>query len=141
MYRKNGITKKKKILSDGCCGSMGGSAMNSIPVLENDLSGIPLPIYTQNRGRHGVRFQFSRSHKLGAVIVAVKVAVAETVALGVGHWAQTWNLSQAPQACLCKILLVRVKYLTKHTLFMLQFGLVCAQILGVELTRVSLRYK
>ena len=54
---------------------------------------------------------------------------------------QTWNLSQAPQACLCKIILVRVKCLTKHTLFLLQFGLVCVQILGVELTRVSLHYK
>ena len=30
---------------------------------------------------------------------------------------QTWNLSQAPQACLCKILLVPVKSLNKHTLF------------------------
>ena len=54
---------------------------------------------------------------------------------------QTWNLSQAPQACLCKNLLVRVKSLGKHTLFLLQFGLVCVQILGVELTRVSLHYK
>ena len=54
---------------------------------------------------------------------------------------QTWNLSQAPQACLCKILLVWVKCLAKHTLFLSQFGLVCVQILGVELTRVSLHYK
>ena len=50
---------------------------------------------------------------------------------------QTWNLSQALQACLCKILLVRVKSLGKSTLFVLQFGLVCVQILGVEVTRVS----
>ena len=54
---------------------------------------------------------------------------------------QTWNLSQAPQACLCKIILVRVKYLAKHTVFWSQFCLVCVQILGVELTRVSLHYK
>ena len=53
---------------------------------------------------------------------------------------QTWNLSQAPQACMCKILLVRVKSLGKHTLFLLQFSLFCVQILGVELTRVSLHY-
>ena len=54
---------------------------------------------------------------------------------------QTWNLSQAPQACLCKILLVRVKCLAIHTLFLSQLRLVCVQILGVELTRVSLHYK
>ena len=53
---------------------------------------------------------------------------------------QTLNLSQAPRACLCKILLVRVKCFTIHTLFLSQFGLVCVQILGVELTRVSLHY-
>ena len=40
-----------------------------------------------------------------------------------------------------KNLLVWVKYLGKHTLFLSQFGLVCVQILGVELTRVSLHYK
>ena len=56
-------------------------------------------------------------------------------------WIQTWNLSQAPQAYLCKILLVRVKYLAKHMLFLLQCGLVCVQILGVELTSVTLHYK
>ena len=54
---------------------------------------------------------------------------------------QKWNLSQAPQACLCKIVLVRVKCLGKHTLFLSQFGLVCVQKLGVELTMVSLHYK
>ena len=54
---------------------------------------------------------------------------------------QTWNLSQALQACLCKIILVQVKSLGKHTLFLLQLGLVWVQILGVELTRVSLHYK
>ena len=58
-----------------------------------------------------------------------------------GSIMQTWNLSQAPQACLCKIILVRVKCLAKHVLFLLQFGLVCVQILGVELTKVSLHYK
>ena len=47
------------------------------------------------------------------------------------------EFTQAPQACLCKIILVKVKYLAKHTLFLLQFGLVCVQILGVELTWVS----
>ena len=62
---------------------------------------------------------------------------------GTKNWAsnQTWNLSQAPQACQCKILLVWVKCLAKHKLFLLQFGLVCVQIMGVELTRVSLHYK
>ena len=54
---------------------------------------------------------------------------------------QTWNLSQAPQACLFKILLARVKSSGKHTLFLTQFSLVCVQILGVELTMVSLHYK
>ena len=54
-----------------------------------------------------------------------------------GRHDRTWNLSQAPQACLCKLLLVRVKCLAKHSLFLLQFGLVCVQILGLELTRVS----
>ena len=54
---------------------------------------------------------------------------------------QTWNLSQAPEACLCKIILVWVKCLAKHTHFLSQFGLVSVQILGVELTRVILHYK
>ena len=54
---------------------------------------------------------------------------------------QTWNLSQAPQACLCKILLVWVKCLAKHMHTHTQFGLVCVQILGVGLTRVCLHYK
>ena len=54
---------------------------------------------------------------------------------------QTWNLSQAPQACLCKIILVRVKCLAKHTLFLLKLGVVCVKILRVKLTRVSLYYK
>ena len=54
---------------------------------------------------------------------------------------QTWNLLKAPQTCLCKILLVRVKCLAKHTLFLSQFGLVCVQIMGVESTRVNLQYK
>ena len=58
-----------------------------------------------------------------------------------GRHDQTWNLSQAPQACLCKLLLVRVKCLAKHSLFLSQFGLVCVQILGLELTRVCLHYK
>ena len=53
---------------------------------------------------------------------------------------QTWNLSQAPQACLCKILLVWVKSLRKHTQFLSQFGLVCVEILGIVLTRDSLHY-
>ena len=30
--------------------------------------------------------------------------------------------------------------LAKHTLFLLQFGHVCVQVLGIELTRVSLHY-
>ena len=42
---------------------------------------------------------------------------------------------------LCKILLVRVKFLGKQMLFLSQFGLVCVQVLGVELTRVSLHKK
>ena len=54
---------------------------------------------------------------------------------------QTWNLSQAPQACLYKILLVWVKSLGKHTLFLSQFSLVCVQVLGVELSMVNLHYK
>ena len=54
---------------------------------------------------------------------------------------KTWNLSQAPQACLCIILLVWVKCLAKYTLFLLQFGLVGLRILRVQLTRVSLHYK
>ena len=48
--------------------------------------------------------------------------------------------SHQRHACV-KIILVWVKCLAKHTLFLLQFGLVCVQILGVELTRVSLQYK
>ena len=52
-------------------------------------------------------------------------------------FAQTWNLSQAPQACLCKIWLVGLICLAKYMLFLLQFGLVCVQLLGVELTRVN----
>ena len=54
---------------------------------------------------------------------------------------QTWNLSQALQPWLFKILLAWGKCLVKHTLFVLQFSSVCVQILGVELTRVSLHYK
>ena len=42
---------------------------------------------------------------------------------------------------LCKIIFALVKCLAKHTQFLSQFGLVCVQILGVELTRVSLHYK
>ena len=53
----------------------------------------------------------------------------------------TWNLAQAPQACLCKILVVRVKCLAKPALLLSLFGLVRVQILGEELTRVSLHYK
>ena len=59
------------------------------------------------------------------------------------QWAlgQTWNLSQAPQTCLCQIILVWVKSFAKHTIFLSQFGLVCVKILRVEVTRVSSHYK
>ena len=50
----------------------------------------------------------------------------------------TTGMPVAPQACLCKIGWVCVKHLPKHTEFGPQFGV---QILGVELTRVSLHYK
>ena len=51
------------------------------------------------------------------------------------------NLSQAAQACLCKIILVWSKCLAKQSLFLSQFGRAGVQIQGVELTRVSLNYK
>ena len=50
---------------------------------------------------------------------------------------QTWNLSQPPQACLCKIILVQLKLLAKHTLFCHNL-VICVQLLGEELTRESL---
>ena len=69
-----------------------------------------------------------------------RILFARTKDPGFPGYSQTWNFSQVPQACLCKILLARVKCLAKHTLLLLQFGLVCLQILAVELTRVSLHY-
>ena len=50
-------------------------------------------------------------------------------------------MSQAAQARLCKILLVGVKCLGKHTLYLSEFGLICVKILGVEFTGVCLHYK
>ena len=49
---------------------------------------------------------------------------ASTITLHYITYLQTWNLSQAPQAYVFKIILVRVKCLAKHMFFVaIRFGL------------------
>ena len=42
-------------------------------------------------------------------------------------WWQTWNWSQASQACLCNVFGTQVKFYLEHTLFLLRFVRVCVQ--------------
>ena len=71
------------------------------------------------------------------ILYFLRVKCTAYITMKILHSEQTWTMSQATQACLCKWIWCG-KILAEHTPFLLQFCFVCLRLLGVGLSSVIL---